>query len=266
MAPVLLAILLIAEFVGAATLLMAQHRQAPDTTIPRSVRLVDMGGPATAPLLDRVGAGMDRAIAVVEEFWGTDWPPEIVVVATGSPAQFAAEAGLDPARRWDDIAAVAVADSVDLAARRASGQRIVLAPGAARMSEAALQLVLTHELFHLAARPDTALDAPRWLTEGVADFVARPAVPLPPLGAADVSLPDDTSLDSSGPARSAGYDRAWWFARFVADEFGTGGLLRLYRDACGPGHPDFPAAVSRALGVDTTELRARWARWLSRPG
>lgn len=166
MAPVLLAILLIAEFVGAATLLMAQHRQAPDTTIPRSVRLVDMGGPATAPLLDRVGAGMDRAIAVVEEFWGTDWPPEIVVVATGSPAQFAAEAGLDPARRWDDIAAVAVADSVDLAARRASGQRIVLAPGAARMSEAALQLVLTHELFHLAARPDTALDAPDGLPKG----------------------------------------------------------------------------------------------------
>lgn len=209
---------------------------------------------------------MDRAVVAVERFWGTDWPSEIVVVATGSTAQFVAEAGLDPARQWDDIAAVAVADSVDTAARRATGQRIVLAPGAADMSEAALQLVLTHELFHLAARGDTALDAPQWLAEGVADFVARPAAPLPSSAAADLTVPDDTDLDRAGPDRSAGYDRAWWFARFVADEFGTDGLLRLYRAACGPGHPDFPAAVSQALGVDTAELRARWARWLSRPG
>lgn len=34
------------------------------------------------------------------------------------------------------------------------------------MSATALRIVLTHELFHYAARVDTALDAPRWLTEG----------------------------------------------------------------------------------------------------
>ncbi|EUA23932.1 peptidase MA superfamily protein [Mycobacterium xenopi 4042] len=38
--------------------------------------------------------------------------------------------------------------------------------GAAAMSDAALRIVLRHELFHYAARADTALDAPRWLTEG----------------------------------------------------------------------------------------------------
>ncbi len=266
MGPVLVAVLLIAEFVGAAVLLATHHRNAPDSAVARSVRLVDMGGPATAPLLDRVATGMDRAIAAVERFWGPDWPDEIVVVATGSPAQFVAEAGLDPARQWDDIAAVAVADRADTVARRAFGQRIVLAPGAAAMSDSALQLVITHELFHLAARADTALDAPEWLTEGVADFVARPAAPLPPAAAEDPWLPDDTELDRAGPARSAGYDRAWWFARFVVEEFGTEGLLRLYRNACGPGHPQFPAAVIRALGIDITELRDRWARWLSRPG
>lgn len=57
------------------------------------------------------------------------------------------------------------------------------------MSEASLRIVLTHELFHLAARTGTALDAPRWLVEGVADFVARPAAPLPAGAAADPACP-----------------------------------------------------------------------------
>jgi hypothetical protein len=55
----------------------------------------------------------------------------------------------------------------------ATGQRIVFAPGASDMSDDALRIVLRHELFHFVSRAQTALDAPRWLTEGVADFVGR---------------------------------------------------------------------------------------------
>lgn len=228
-----------------------------------SVRLVDQAGGTAGPLLDRIRSGMGESIAAVSRFWGPDWTGDIVVVATGSPGQFAAEAGLDPAQPWDDIAAVSVADEVDYTARRATGQRIVLAPGASEMSDAALQIVLTHELFHLASRADTAPDAPRWLTEGVADFVARPAAPPPPNAAADPALPGDADLDRDGPARSAGYDRAWWFARFVADDYGTDALRRLYLLACGPGHPSFPAAVAAALGTDMVELESRWLSWLA---
>ena len=69
---------------------------------------------------------------------------------------------------------------------RPPAERIVFAPGAAAMSDAALRIVLRHELFHFATRADTASDAPRWLTEGVADFVARPhtARPAPQRAAA----------------------------------------------------------------------------------
>lgn len=200
----------------------------------------------------------------MERFWGTDWPREIVVVATGTEAEFAAGANLDPRRRWSDIAAVSVADDVDLARRTVNGSRIVLAPGAADMSDSALRIVLTHELFHVAARADTALDAPRWLTEGVADFVARPPEPLPPGAGSAVALPTDADLDESGPARSAGYDRAWWFTRFVADTYGVEALRRLYTQACGPGHGDLATAVRHALDTDLTELQARWAVWLNR--
>ncbi|WUI28966.1 hypothetical protein OG976_02870 [Mycobacterium sp. NBC_00419] len=228
------------------------------------MRLISLGAGATDALLTRVAADIDEAVRAVESFWGTDWEHEIVVIATGSDAQFIAEAGLDPRRQWSDIAAVSVADSVDLQHRRATGQRIVFSPGAAAMSEASLRIVLTHELFHLAARTDTALDAPRWLVEGVADFVARPATPLPAGAAADTALPTDAALDAAGPARAMGYDRAWWFARFVADSYGVDGLRRLYTEACGPGHPDFPTAVRRALDTDIAGLSARWAQWLTR--
>jgi hypothetical protein len=126
---------------------------------------------------------MSAAVDAVERFWGTDWghgdDPEITVVATDSEAQFLNDAHLDTRRQWADIAAVSVADEVDFVGRVTSGQRIVFATGASAMNDSALRIVLTHELFHLVARADTALDAPRWLTEGVADFVARPPAPLP---------------------------------------------------------------------------------------
>jgi len=231
----------------------------------RTVDLVNRGGARTDALLHRVRADIGSAVSAVERFWGTDWgrgdTPDITIVATDSDAQFVADAHLDQRRQWTDIAAVSVADDVDLAAHRVFGQRIVFAPGAVAMSESALRIVLAHELFHLASRADTALDAPRWLTEGVADFLARPPTAIP--AGVGTDLPSDVALESGGADRSAAYDRAWWFARFVADTYGVDGLRRLYIAACGPGHGDLAAAVRQELGVDMVGLQNRWAQWLA---
>jgi hypothetical protein len=215
----------------------------------RTVELMSLGGSTTQPLLERVSGAMDDAIAAVTGFWGADWPRDIVVVATASDEQFRALAGGGP-----DIAATT------------TGGRILFAPGAAAMSNAALRIVLRHELFHYAARADTAPDAPRWLTEGVADFVARPSAPLPGPGrAAEIAtLPSDADLDTVGPTRTLAYDRAWWFSRFVADRYGTPALRRLYVRACSPGHPGLDKAVSETLGSDLDEVLVAWRRWLSR--
>jgi hypothetical protein len=229
----------------------------------RVLRTTNLGGPNEQGLLTRVVSDIGRAIDAVEQFWGTDWPREIDVVASGSQQQFEAKAGGGPAGQWADIAAIAVADRVDPAQRVALGQRIVLAPGAAKMSERALRIVLTHELFHYAARADTALDAPRWLTEGVADYVARPQTPLPEI-AAPTALPSDAELTGPGPARSQAYDRAWLFALFVADTRGPPVLRAFYQAACGDRHTDLPTAVRRVLGRDPVEIVAEWQQWLSR--
>ncbi|OBG33469.1 hypothetical protein A5673_23505 [Mycobacterium sp. E3198] len=231
----------------------------------RTVRLVGLGGAISDRLLSRVASDMGGAINAVTAFWGGNWPRDISILATGSDEQFRAAAGGGPASRWADIAAVTVADRVDPALHAAFGQRIVFAPGAATMNDGSLRIVLTHELFHYAARADTAADAPEWLTEGVADFVARPQTPVP----ADalpvpLTLPADSDLDAPGPQRSLAYDRVWWFARFVADTYGTPKLHDLYVATCGVGHTDVSTAVHDVLGTDIAGLLVHWHQWLPR--
>ena len=259
----LLGLLLIAELIVAVTLVggpaAPPASPAPVTTPTaasiaatlsdgRTVSLVSLGGPRTDPLRSRISTQMDGAARAVTEFWGADWPRDIVIVTTASDEQFRALAG-----GGSDIAAAT------------TGQRIVFAPGAAAMSDDALRIVLRHELFHYAARAGTALDAPRWLTEGVADFVARPEAPRPGPGQAATlaQLPTDADLDTAGTTRTLAYDRAWWFTRFVADRYGAATLRRLYERACGPGHPDVETAVSETLGADLGVVLADWRRWLS---
>ncbi|MCV7261177.1 hypothetical protein [Mycobacterium shimoidei] len=259
--------MLTAELVLAATVLTRPQAQSdiPPTVAAagRTVRLVNAGGPVAEPLLRRVAANIGAAVETVQTFWGADWPREITIVATGSQRQFEAEAGGGNAAQWADIAAVAVADRVDPSRRVAAGQRIVFAPGAVNMTDSAFRIVLNHELFHYAARADTALDAPRWLTEGVADFVARPPTAIPAGTPSPTALPSDADLDNPGSQRSSAYDRAWWFARFIADSYDTATLASFYRAACGAGHVDMTSAVRDVLGIDVADLLARWRQWLT---
>jgi len=231
----------------------------------RTVRLTGLGGPASDRLLSRVASDIGAAVNAVEAFWGVDWSRDISVVAAGTDEEFRAAAGGGPASQWADIAAVTVVDRVDPVHRVAVGQRIVFAPGAANMNENALRIVLAHELFHYAARVDTAADAPRWLTEGVADFVARPQTPVPPDALpVPLTLPTDADLDAPGPQRSLGYDRAWLFSRFVADTYGATKLHDLYLAGCGVRHVDMPTALHDVLDVDPSGLLVGWHQWLTR--
>jgi hypothetical protein len=213
----------------------------------RTATVVPMGASSTG-LTARIAAELDTATAAVSAFWGDGWRRDVNIVATGTDEEFTALGG-----GGSDIAAAT------------TPERIVFAPGAAAMSDAALRIVLRHELFHYAARADTAADAPRWLTEGVADFVGRPPEPRPGPGRAVelARLPTDTDLDTAGETRSLAYDRAWWFSRFVADAYGTPTLRRLYLAACGPGHPDVATAVRNTLGTDLTQVVGAWRQWLS---
>ena len=247
---------------------LAPANATPDTLVladGRTVNFLGLGGTTTSALLARVAAQIGGAVDAVVAFWGADWQRDIVVVATGSDEQFHQLTHAPGGVQWVDVAAAAVADGVDPVHHTATGQRVVFAPGASAMSDYALRIVLRHELFHFASRAETALDAPRWLTEGVADFVGRPPTPRPGPASADelATLPPDADFDSSGAAQSLAYDRAWWFARFVADAYGTATLRTLYLRVGGTGHPDLASAFREVLHVDEADLLTRWRSWLA---
>lgn len=202
----------------------------------RTAALVDLGARGGAGLLDRIAAELPEAVARVTAFWGPRWRHDISIAVAGSADQFATLAGGGP-----DIAATTTAE------------RIMFSPTAGAMNDLDLRTVLRHELFHLAARADTAADAPVWITEGVADFVGRPASGA---AAAPTSLPTDAELATPGPGRSAAYDRAWEFATYVADTYGTEKLRAFYLASCGHGHADVETAVRAVLGVGLSEVLA----------
>lgn len=268
-----LAVALIAQLLVAG--MVVQTPLAPPPAAPaathsnpggqREVTLISLGGAATDPLLRRIAIELDGAVDRVESFWGNEWPHEVVVVAAGTDAEFRAQA--PGVADTSHIAAVTVADSVNPHENSASGQRIVFAPGAVSMSPEALRLVLTHELFHYAARAATASDAPRWITEGVADYVARPVVPGRP-GQAGIpqELPSDADFTAPEPALSLAYDRAWLFARYLADQFGAPALRSFYVLAAGPDHTDVDTALREVLRTEPAQVLTGWQEWLVRNG
>ncbi|MFB1297190.1 peptidase [Mycobacterium sp. pW049] len=204
----------------------------------RTTQLVDLGATGGRALIDRIAAELPGATNAVTAFWGSDWRRDISIVVAGSAEQFGALAG-----GGLDIAATTTAD------------RIMFSPGATAMNAADLRTVLRHELFHYAARADTAPDAPVWLTEGVADYVGRPPAATAP--AAPAALPTDAELTAPGPGRSAAYDRAWEFATYIAGTYGVDKLRALYVAACGHGHPDVDTAILAVLGVDVSKVLSR---------
>ncbi|CAN3129679.1 Peptidase [Mycobacterium sp. smrl_JER01] len=202
----------------------------------RSAQLIDLGAPGGDALLERIATELPAATSAVTAFWGPRWREDIAIVVAGSPEQFAVLAGGDA-----DIAATTTVD------------RITFSPRAAGMSQTDLRTVLRHELFHYAARADTAPDAPVWLTEGVADFVGRPAPAVPPT--APPTPPTDAELATPGPGRSAAYDRAWEFATYIAHTYGVDKLRAFYIAAGGHDRTDARTAARDVLGADLVGSR-----------
>ena len=214
----------------------------------RTVTLMALPGADASLLTDRIASELDGAAQAVTALWGEDWPRQVLIVAAGDNQEFLGLDGGTP-----DNAATTTAE------------RILFAPGAGSMSQPALRLVLRHELFHYASRPQTTADAPQVLTEGVADFVGRPPEPRPgPSRATELArLPTTADFDGDAATRALAYDRAWWFSRYLADRYGPATLRSLYLAACGPGHPDLAAAVHETLGAELNQVLVAWRQWLS---
>lgn len=220
----------------------------------------------------QLAAEITGAVNAVTQVWGTGWAQRVAVLVPKSVDEMRALVG--PAFNVDGIAAVAVADKVDVANQLVLGQRIVLNPAlAGRLSASARRIVLRHEITHVAARASTVDGAPMWLLEGFADYVGYRDSGLQPqeaapelvraLGSGDPPTRLPVAADFAGGSKhiDLAYQLAWSAALYVVDLVGADGLVKLYRMIASDLSQDEATvsdAIRAVLGVDFDSFVAGW--------
>ncbi|MDF2708230.1 MAG: hypothetical protein K0R62_3882 [Nonomuraea muscovyensis] len=176
-----------------------------------------------------------------------------VVLVPASAAESARLAGTGP---LDGLAAVA------------DGCRVIVVPGGFdRLTPTGRDVVLAHELTHVAAGTG---GLPVWLYEGFADYVAyRDAGLAVPVAAAELAaevrsgrepreLPGPAAFAPGAARLAAAYQEAWLACRFIAERSGEVRLVSLYREARAVGAE---RALS-ALGLPVATLTALWRTYV----
>jgi hypothetical protein len=180
-----------------------------------------------------------RAIPVVRRVL-PQWRPSVVVEVPASAA------ALDDSLNVSDgtyAAIAAVTAAADGSRRTGAPVRVFVNPEVTgRLRGAGAQVVISHELVHVATDANTAL-LDHWLLEGFADYVALRDVDLPlSTTAARASasvrrhgvpdhLPGPAEFDTSSSDLEAAYELAWLACVEVADRVGERGLVRVYEEA-----------------------------------
>jgi hypothetical protein len=248
--------------------------------------------------LREIARRLDAAVPAVTGVVGTDWHRTAVALVPADQRQAAELIG--GGQGMDKIAALATTTDTTApggtpggtggspggppggspggspgggapAGRRGGEDRIVIAPGTfARLSALGRDVVLTHELTHVATGGARDGRTPIWLIEGLADYVGYKSVRVTVRSAArelrgEVSrgrLPDrlpgraDFGAESDRLAQT--YEEAWLACRLVAERYGEADLLRLYR-AAGE-RPE--TAFQHVLGIDERDFTAMWRGYL----
>ncbi len=115
------------------------------------------------------------------------------------------------------------------------------------LSELGREVVLTHELVHVAARATGDSAAPTWLEEGFADYVAYRFTDLLPRQIAEDALdaplpeklPGTEDFDAAGDGASVAYGRSWAAVMLLAERLGGSAALKgFYQETADAGIDD----------------------------
>ena len=203
----------------------------------------------------------DAAEAAVTRVWGTGWSRQPVVVAVSGPKDLAMLTG----RTAADVSGLVAISTTD---------RVFLDLTAyATLSTAGRQVLLTHEVTHVATAAGSDPRVPQWLKEGFADYVGFQHSGISVAAAAasllagvrrsgpPAALPADA--DFHGAAAGGGntlgdaYSGSWLACSLLADTMGTKALVAVYR-ATSAGSADPVTNVDRALRTVTGRSLSQW--------
>ncbi|MGQ7296313.1 hypothetical protein [Quadrisphaera sp. KR29] len=247
-----------------------------DVEVVTSPRAVVVGTAARAEL-DRAARLATTGAQAVDAVWGTGWPRSTVVEVPADQEQMARLLGREDDTGLDQIAAVTTGELVG-GSGATRGDHVVVNPqGFSQLAARGQQVVLTHELTHVATRSGATRAVPLWLSEGFADWVGYRGTGLSQEAvAADLAaqvragrgpraLP---SADDFDPAKSPdvgpAYSSAWLAVDALAERHGDAAVVELYRAASreGPATDDADTALDAALGsvmgTDRAEVERLW--------
>jgi hypothetical protein len=238
----------------------------------RSARTLIVHHPGSEALARRLLGVTDRAYEQVGAAWTGRWERKAVILVPSDQDEAERLVG---ARDLSRVAAVASSSVESGAAERVLGNRIVVnSTNVARYNELNLQILITHELTHVATR--TLGDGvPLLLVEGFADWAALEPVGYPlavtrrnlaervRAGRFDGALPSDREF--RGPDAAVAYDEGSAFCLWVAETFGKARLQALYGAFAGSNPPsgaELDRGFRRVLGVSRRTAEVRWAAWV----
>lgn len=247
-------------------------------------------GTADPGALQQYAEEVDAAAARVDEVWGTAWPRTVVVQVPQDQTELAALLARPTQAGLEQIAAVTTGTLVG-DQPGATGDRVIVNPDAfARLGSVGRDVVLTHEITHVATRATTAGDVPIWLSEGFADYVAyhgtglsRAVVAQDVLdqvraGQGPAALPTSVDFDAAVSDVAPAYSGAWLAAELIERTYGQEALVTFYRAVSGgfatasgtaSGRPvaTDPAVVdvafAQVLGIDAASFEQQWLAYLA---
>jgi hypothetical protein len=229
-------------------------RRGPETLVlaedARLARTLDRQARTAVTTVRRTLPGFDRAL---------------VVEAPDSGSDFRTAAGLT---RAASQAIAAVTTASDGAVLEGAPVHVFLNPDVfGPLGPVGRQIVLSHEATHVALGA-TVTQAPLWLSEGIADYVALAGTSLPDgMLAAQIrrlvqkngaprSLPGEAEFAGSNADIGAWYEAAWLAVRLLAETYGRQPLLEFHEQVQADG--DTRRAFREVLGTTEGAFRRAW--------
>jgi hypothetical protein len=210
----------------------------------------------------------DRAYAQVGVAWTGRWERKAVILVPRNQAEAEKLVG---ARDLSRVAAVASSSVESGDVERVLGNRIVVnSTNVARYDLLNLQVLITHEMTHVATR--TLGDGvPLLLVEGFADYAALKPVRLTfeethralARRSFDGRLPGNEDFRSRNAP--VAYDEGSSFCQWVALTYGSRKLQTLYREFRGsdpPSRAELDSGFRQVLRISRATAERRWAAWV----
>ena len=242
-----------------------------------SGRLLFLGHKGAPPVPEALVRTSRRSLDRVLDAWPAPWNRHVVIGIPSSSNELARI--LQVTYGLDDFVAFAVS-SVDPSELTFSGSRIYLNPSeTAGRGEAALEVIQTHELQHVASRQVSGLLMPVFVEEGVAEYLARNNDPdrLDFLeaglrsGEIDASLPKDHEfVAGEGGQIFAAYQKSLSAVSYLVSRWGMRRFVRFYRHlgakrvVPGTARYHLDRSLRAVIGRGTRAFERDWASSISR--